>query len=87
MKENDIRWKQRFQNFEKAFMRLKDALEMGELNELERNGLIQRFKFTRTKVGTAMNKCITCPVSFKSVFSPVQAGCVLISAVSKDLFL
>jgi nucleotidyltransferase substrate binding protein (TIGR01987 family) len=46
MKENDIRWKQRFQNFEKAFMRLKDALEMGELNELERNGLIQRFEFT-----------------------------------------
>jgi hypothetical protein len=40
MKENDIRWKQRFQNFEKAFMRLKDALEMGELNALGRNGLI-----------------------------------------------
>ena len=42
----DIRWKQRFQNFEQAFKRLKEAVEMGELNELERNGLIQRFEFT-----------------------------------------
>jgi nucleotidyltransferase substrate binding protein (TIGR01987 family) len=46
MENRDIRWKQRFQNFEKAFLRLKEALEMEELNELERNGLIQRFEFT-----------------------------------------
>ena len=46
MTNKDIRWKQRFQNFEKAFLRLKEALEEGELNELERNGLIQRFEFT-----------------------------------------
>lgn len=46
MQENDIRWKQRFQNFEKAFMRLKEAVEMEELTELERNGLIKRFEFT-----------------------------------------
>ena len=42
----DIRWKQRFQNFERAYLRLKEALEKAELNELERNGLIQRFEFT-----------------------------------------
>ena len=46
MKQQDIRWKQRFQNFEKAFKRLKEAVEMEELNELERNGLIRRFEFT-----------------------------------------
>ncbi len=46
MGKKDIRWKQRFQNFEKAFLRLKEALEMKKLNELERNGLIQRFEFT-----------------------------------------
>jgi len=46
MENKDIRWKQRFQNFEKAFLRLKEAIEMEELNELERNGLIQRFEFT-----------------------------------------
>ncbi len=46
MSEQDIRWKQRAQNFELAFPRLKEAMEMEELNELERNGLIQRFEFT-----------------------------------------
>ncbi len=46
MKNKDVRWKQRFQNFEKAFLRLKEAMELEELNELERNGLIQRFEFT-----------------------------------------
>ena len=42
----DIRWKQRFQNFEKAFRQLKEAVEKENLNELEKNGLIQRFEFT-----------------------------------------
>ena len=46
MKTKDVRWKQRFQNFEKAYVRLKEAMEMEELTELERNGLIQRFEFT-----------------------------------------
>ena len=46
MEKKDIRWKQRFQNFEKVLLRLKEALEMKKLNELERNGLIQRFDFT-----------------------------------------
>lgn len=46
METTDIRWKQRFQNYESAFLRLKEAMEMGQLNELERNGLIQRFEFT-----------------------------------------
>lgn len=46
MSEQDIRWKQRAQNYEQAFLRLKEAMEMEELNELERNGLIQRFEFT-----------------------------------------
>ena len=34
MSEKDIRWKQRFQNFEKAYMRLKEAMEMEKLTEL-----------------------------------------------------
>lgn len=45
MIDKDIRWKQRFQNFEKAFLRLKEALHIKELNELERNVVIQRFEF------------------------------------------
>lgn len=45
MENADLRWKQRFQNYEKAFLRLKEAMDQLELNELERNGLIQRFEF------------------------------------------
>jgi nucleotidyltransferase substrate binding protein (TIGR01987 family) len=44
--QHDIRWKQRFENYAKAFQSLKEAVEQEELNELERNGLIQRFEFT-----------------------------------------
>lgn len=46
MKTQDIRWKQRFKNFEQAFCRLQEAMQQEKLNELERNGLIQRFEFT-----------------------------------------
>lgn len=46
MSNKDIRWIQRFRNFEKAFLRLKEAMDIEKLNELERDGLIQRFEFT-----------------------------------------
>ncbi len=42
----DIRWQQRFQNFNKAFLKLEASLAEDELNELERNGVVQRFEFT-----------------------------------------
>lgn len=44
--QEDIRWKQRFENFDLAFLRLSEAIQQERLNELERNGLIQRFEFT-----------------------------------------
>lgn len=44
--KKDIRWVQRYENFRNAFLRLKEAVELDELNELERNGLVQRFEFT-----------------------------------------
>jgi nucleotidyltransferase substrate binding protein (TIGR01987 family) len=46
MKNPDIRWQQRFQNFETAFTRLREALNVVNPSELERNGLVQRFEFT-----------------------------------------
>lgn len=42
----DIRWQQCFRNFEQAFARLEEAVNMLYLNELERNGLVRRFEFT-----------------------------------------
>jgi len=46
MENLDIRWKQRFENFKQAYFRLLEARNKPDLNELERNGLIQRFEFT-----------------------------------------
>lgn len=44
----DIRWKQRFQNFDRAFTLLREALERGPeaLNALEKEGVIQRFEYS-----------------------------------------
>jgi nucleotidyltransferase substrate binding protein (TIGR01987 family) len=40
----DIRWKQRFRNYEKAYLLLERNLNIAELSEVERAGLIQFFK-------------------------------------------
>lgn len=44
----DIRWKQRFQNFDRAYVLLRDAMENGPaaLNPLEKEGVIQRFEYS-----------------------------------------
>lgn len=44
----DIRWQQRFQNFDRAFRLLREALERkpAELSPLEKEGVIQRFEYT-----------------------------------------
>ncbi len=45
---SDIRWKQRFENFERAFILLREALskEVETLSDLEKEGVIQRFEYT-----------------------------------------
>lgn len=48
--EQDVRWKQRFQNYCKAFAVFESAVETAksrELSELEKQGLIQSFEFTQ----------------------------------------
>ena len=44
----EIRWKYRFLNFSRAYSLLREALEtdIEELNQLEREGIIQRFEYT-----------------------------------------
>lgn len=49
MSKADIRWKQRFQNYNKALARLKGAVDLAsqrKLSELEEQGLIKAFEFT-----------------------------------------
>lgn len=46
MNHDDIRWKQRFNNFEKSLKFLKDAVYRTHLSELEKAGVIQTYEFT-----------------------------------------
>jgi len=54
MAETDIRWKQRLENFNKALERLNEAAQImekelnfsEEVNDLLKEGLIQRFEYT-----------------------------------------
>ncbi len=42
----DIRWQQRFSNYQRALTQLTKFIDKGDLNELEEQGLIQAFKYT-----------------------------------------
>jgi nucleotidyltransferase substrate binding protein (TIGR01987 family) len=45
----DVRWKQRFKNFEQALAQLESAVALAQtraLSDLEKQGLIQAFEFT-----------------------------------------
>ena len=49
MSNEDIRWIQRFNNYQKALARLNEAVALAderELSDLEQQGLIQGFEFT-----------------------------------------
>ena len=47
MNEKEDRWRQRFQNFEKAYGQFRAAIfDFEKLSVLEKEGLIQRFEYT-----------------------------------------
>jgi len=42
----DIRWQQRFSNYQRALAQLSKFMEVEALNDLEKQGLIQAFEYT-----------------------------------------
>jgi len=46
MVKNDIRWEQRFSNYQKALSQLQKFIDKGDLSELEERGLIKAFEYT-----------------------------------------
>jgi nucleotidyltransferase substrate binding protein (TIGR01987 family) len=46
MSKEDIRWKQRFQNYEKSLKYLEDALDIKRPDIIQRAGIIQFFEMT-----------------------------------------
>jgi len=46
MNQKEIRWRQRFENFEKSYLLLKQSMEIESPSVVERAGLIQFFEIT-----------------------------------------
>src|ERR1700744_4258343 len=47
MEDNNIRWQQRFSNYQKALSQLSKFVDKGkELNEMEEQGMIKAFEYT-----------------------------------------
>ncbi|MCG8319854.1 MAG: nucleotidyltransferase substrate binding protein [Cytophagales bacterium] len=46
MSNLDVRWKQRFQNYEKAVSHLQEAVAKNSLSDLEKAGVVQTYEFT-----------------------------------------
>jgi nucleotidyltransferase substrate binding protein (TIGR01987 family) len=46
MHKKEIRWQQRFEMFEKAYLELAEAMQKDNYSKLERAGVIQTFEFT-----------------------------------------
>lgn len=44
--KKDIRWEQRFANYQKALSQLQKFIDKGELSELEEQGLVKAFEYT-----------------------------------------
>lgn len=58
----DIRWKQRFENYLRAFQSLVEAVELSQvraLSTLERQGLIQGFEFTHELAWNVLKDYLT----------------------------
>jgi len=48
MSSQDIRWQQRFDNFKRVFLLLREAMESDRdnMSQLEKESIIQRFEYT-----------------------------------------
>jgi len=71
----DARWRQRFENFKKAFAQLSKGAATAqerELNELERQGLIQAFEFTHELAWNTLKDFLE-PTGVTNLFGSVNA--------------
>ncbi|MFV8375481.1 nucleotidyltransferase substrate binding protein [Flavobacterium sp. LB1P62] len=82
MENQDVRWKQRFQNFGKALSQLTKFIEKGELNELEEQGLIQSFEYTHELAWNVMKDFLI----FEGIQNIVGSRSATREAFNKGLF-
>lgn len=94
---NDIRWKQRFQNFDRAFILLRSALEdqpLNQLSDLEQEGVIQRFAYSYELAWKTMkdyledNGVVISPVTPRNVIKEAfAAGLIKEGQIWVDMML
>lgn len=58
-KPKDIRWQQRFSNYEKALAQLTEFIEKGNLNKFEEQGLVKCFEYTHELAWNVMKDFLT----------------------------
>ena len=80
--ENNSRWQQRLGDFENALSRLNEALTKESFNELEKDGVIQRFEFTFELAWKTLKDYLE-DQGFADVSSPKK---VLSKAFQENLF-
>lgn len=60
--QKDVRWVQRFDNYQRALKRLEEAVKLGKersLSELEKQGLIKAFEFTHELAWNTLKDFLT----------------------------
>ncbi len=58
-KPKDVRWQQRFANFERALAQLTEFIEKGALNKFEEQGLVKCFEYTHELAWNVMKDFLT----------------------------
>jgi nucleotidyltransferase substrate binding protein (TIGR01987 family) len=57
--DKDIRWQQRFSNYQKALSQLQKFIDKGDLSDLEKQGLIKAFEYTYELAWTTLKDFLT----------------------------
>jgi nucleotidyltransferase substrate binding protein (TIGR01987 family) len=83
MENQDIRWKQRFQNFENAFLRFQEAVEnhKNTTDDLIKSGIIQRFEFTHELSWKVMKDFLI----YEGIQNIIGSRSAVREALNKDL--
>lgn len=85
MAQHDIRWRQRFQNFDRAVLLLRELMErdLAALSNLEKEGTVQRFEFVVELAWKTLKDYLECegqvidPVTPRNVIKTVFAARIL----------
>jgi nucleotidyltransferase substrate binding protein (TIGR01987 family) len=87
LQHQDIRWQQRFHNFDRAFVLLRSAMEdrpISQYNPLEQEGIIQRFEYAYELAWKTMKDYLE---ANGVIITPVTAREVIKQAFSAKLIV